>query len=750
MSFEVSIIFFRLAYLKKAVMFTSKKRIFFKSLIILFKLIVLFSYNVFAQKSVQTSIDSMKMKLARTTQDTDKVNLLIFIAESYDGFDYKKGIDYSNEALKLAQQVKYLSGESDAYNVLGVLNCNYGYIKEAFEYHTKALLIRKKIGDESRLGDTYCNIGNIYYFQSNFDSAIYYQKASLVLRDKLNDKKGVADNYNNIGAIYGLLGNGKEEIINYLESLQIRIKVNDREGIATSYNNLGGINDNIGNFPEALKYFYKSLRIWNALGKEQDIIQTEYNIANSWNKLKKKDSAHVYFKRVLNKSEALNDRRTSAACYLSLAGLYSDWDKDIEALDNYQKALSLDSIIGDNQGIAMVYTSLGTHYDKKEQFSKALSFYNDALRISSAIPDSENICINYMNIGAVYTAQGLYKKALAITEDGMGIAIRNSYNESTIQFYENLSKIDSALGNYKEALRYYQKYKLLEDSIFNYENSVTINQAQGQYEFEKKELLTNAAHEKQLALTNAANKLRQRLITSISIGLLTITFVVFYYYRKQEGDRFRIQLAQLKQEALNAQMNDHFIFNTISSINNFIKTNDKQKASDYLLRFRSLIRQVLINSQSATVPIMDDIQVLRDFVEIEKLRFDGILELKTEIDKEIDALETLIPPMVFQTLVENSIKHAFVGKKNGLIKVSVNKQNQFLNCTVEDNGIGRTPLSTFEKSDKSFGLELAVELVRTAHKSFKNVNFEIVDLNRENNSTSGTRVSFVLPIVNND
>jgi ligand-binding sensor domain-containing protein len=210
-------------------------------------------------------------------------------------------------------------------------------------------------------------------------------------------------------------------------------------------------------------------------------------------------------------------------------------------------------------------------------------------------------------------------------------------------------------------------------------------------------------------------------------------------------------LMSLKLKALRAQMNPHFTFNVMNSIQHFIATKDGEAANRYLSRFSKLIRLILNNSEKSLVPIADEIKALELYLELEAMRFEECFEYSITIDKSIDVLEVEIPSMLIQPYVENSIKHGILtSDRPGIIKIDILKQDMFLKCTIEDNGIGRSKSYFANKNSahKSFGTAITQERL-AAINALNNINLseKVIDLEDENGNALGTRVEIYIPFI---
>src|SRR6185295_6580718 len=142
---------------------------------------------------------------------------------------------------------------------------------------------------------------------------------------------------------------------------------------------------------------------------------------------------------------------------------------------------------------------------------------------------------------------------------------------------------------------------------------------------------------------------------------------------------------EVEMKALRAQMNPHFIFNSLHSINKYVMENDRENASAYLSKFSNLMRLILENSREHEVALAEDLHALELYIQLESLRFKNKFKYLIETDPAIDKENTLIPPLLLQPFVENAIIHGIQNKESGLIRISVKKENNMIKCAVEDN-----------------------------------------------------------------
>jgi len=240
------------------------------------------------------------------------------------------------------------------------------------------------------------------------------------------------------------------------------------------------------------------------------------------------------------------------------------------------------------------------------------------------------------------------------------------------------------------------------------------------------------------------------ILILLSLGGLILLVTTIINSIKAAENR-KQQLLMSEKKALLAQMNPHFIFNSLNSIQYFILQNDEFQANNYLASFSSLIRRILDNSKKNLITLSDELDTLDLYLNMEKLRFEEDFDFFIRKDPRIDYAETLIPPMMIQPFVENAIWHGIspLGRK-GLLTISFSSNNHYFICTIEDNGVGREQsahLKTRRTMHTSTGLSNVEERIRLMNKTQKYpIKLSIEDLHHPDGSAAGTRVELVIPL----
>ena len=327
------------------------------------------------------------------------------------------------------------------------------------------------------------------------------------------------------------------------------------------------------------------------------------------------------------------------------------------------------------------------------------------------------------------------------SEKALELAAQRDTRLTLRDAYQLLAAIHDTLQNGNMAYQFYRKYVSLKDTVLN-------DQLRGRlYAFRQQ--LDNEQEETRIRWLN-------RLLTGGLLFILVLGLIIFRNIslkRKNEQLRHGHEQTELKQraaelemQALRAQMNPHFIFNALSSVNRYILKNDADKASDYLTRFSRLIRLVLINSKKEVVLLEEEIEMLKLYLQIEQLRFTRAFEYHIHIGPSVDTDGLRVPPLILQPFCENAIWHGLMHQDQpGRLDIEFNMDQDVLHCTITDNGVGRSRAAQLEPGNpdkiQSIGLQLTRERLTLFNEDpAVHTSFEIMDLTDRHEKVCGTRV----------
>lgn len=214
------------------------------------------------------------------------------------------------------------------------------------------------------------------------------------------------------------------------------------------------------------------------------------------------------------------------------------------------------------------------------------------------------------------------------------------------------------------------------------------------------------------------------------------------------------EMFDLEQKALRLQMNPHFIFNSLNSIQSYIISNDSENAINYLAKFSQLMRLILSTSREAYIPLSQEISLLKHYLDLENMRFNNRFIYEIRVESGMDTEYMGIPPMIIQPYIENAIIHGFMNKKSGECRLLLHlwEEEDYILCVIEDNGIGREKAMEIKQKSgliqKSQGIIITKERLDILNKQLKNkISVEITDLKDEEGNALGTRVRLVIPFI---
>lgn len=249
----------------------------------------------------------------------------------------------------------------------------------------------------------------------------------------------------------------------------------------------------------------------------------------------------------------------------------------------------------------------------------------------------------------------------------------------------------------------------------------------------------------------------------ISIAAI-IAFLAYWLYRyrvsqvkkkqKLKSD-YEKKLANVEMSALLAQMNPHFLFNSLNSIDSYIIRNESKKASEYLNNFARLMRLILQNSRSNYISLKDELDALDLYLQMESLRFKDKFSYSIAVDKDVDVNSIVIPPMLIQPYVENAIWHGLMHKANGeagKVELRLSKEGDELLCEIQDNGIGRKKAAELKAQKqtnhkRSMGMQITQDRIEIINKLYNiNASVHIYDVEDEKGQPGGTKVKLTIPV----
>ena len=314
---------------------------------------------------------------------------------------------------------------------------------------------------------------------------------------------------------------------------------------------------------------------------------------------------------------------------------------------------------------------------------------------------------------------------------------------------QSLSEVHALKEDYETSYRYYSQFKVLDDSIFSAKNLHSINALQYQFDTAlKNQKITNL---EQLAIIQKAQIQRKNQLVVLSSLVFVMLVVLVYFIYKQRSDKAKANEQMARLRISNAQLNPHFLFNSLSAIQELvISNNDPMKTSGYLSKFSALTRRMLEYTELESISLEDELIFLRNYLDLQQLRFREKFSYEINVPEELPTHSFLIPPLISQPFVENSLEHGFkkATTENQII-INIAETETGIEMIIEDNGVGIDSTLHVKNQAKS---SKALDLTRGRMKFWERktglqASIDVVDISQVIPGASGTRITLNLPTI---
>lgn len=560
--------------------------------------------------------------------------------------------------------------------------------------------------------EAYETLADVYMYWNQFDLAVANYEISLQNNSSIPIKLKLANalrlNKNYQESLLGYAAIDQKALSNY-QNVEV-------------YEGIGDVYKSINNYEEAVRNYQLGLQL-----AQKHLITPKITDLNS--KL-----AEVY----------------AASGNLEQAqGFYSS-SLDLAAKENNSRSLREKVKVADFQNRNKLYA------DEIVLRKAALKELEDSPEDEEGITaNSSAISAQQQNykIGNAYVLQENYSEAIPYLEESIKEA--DSKKDITVQkdATRKLSEVYSGIGDYNKALTTYQQYVKLVDELYvkmeqdilqaNRFNRDIANQQSRISSLETDRQLSKSNYE----LTTEQNKRQKLIIYSLFGGVLLLLIIAYFMYKFIKQQKLANNLLDLK--SLRSQMNPHFIFNALNSVNSFIAMNDERAANKYLSDFSQLMRAVLENSEKNFIPLDKEIELITLYTKLEHFRFKDKFDYRISVDAHININEFQIPPMLLQPYIENAVWHGLRYKaEKGQLDISITQETKHeIYITITDDGIGRTQSKALktahQEKQNSKGMGNIKKRVRILNEMYKDkVDVSIEDYQQTEHS--GTKVVVTL------
>ncbi len=515
---------------------------------------------------------------------------------------------------------------------------------------------------------------------------------------------------------------------------------------------LGKYHLRTGLFKESLDYFTKTIDIaahYKLTGIATRAYEGQSQVYLSLGEIKEYQKA---LRSLIKAATEEKDQVYLETGYFRLGSSYLDMDHNFRLGDSLlRKCTEISLKLKDTSFTTLSLANRGWNFYLEKSYDSSLYYYNKSLKYSLPGRRFAASANSLGNIGTIYRDLGNRKLALENYKKAISHAKKDNDYYNLAWVYKDMSDMYLKARDTSKAYLAFVQYKQFNDSSIVKKSTQGLSDARVRYEAE--------THAKEIELLSLKLKNQRILIYGISGTLILVLIIVILLFSRarikasRRISEMNRKISEITQANLRQQMNPHFIFNTLNSIQYYMYQHDKLATNVYLTKFSSLMRKVLENSQHTSVPVAEELDALNLYLELESLRFKDKFDYEITVDEDIDTLMHKVPAMLIQPYVENSISHGLMPKEGkGSIKIDLKLKEEKIVCTIEDNGIGREAAQERKKlrtdNHNSLGTQIVssrLDLVSALYgTSLKTI---YTDLKDENGGPGGTRVELHIPVI---
>lgn len=616
---------------------------------------------------------------------------------------------YSQELLILQEEIKHKTGKDKVEKLLKIAQLfseKYAQPDSVIHYAKQANNISEEIEFLDGKQRSCLKIAVAYQNKNLFDTSTVILNTLLNGLNKNNGNKIIGDIKLNLGLNARFLNDTKQATGLYIQALAAYEKANDYNGMAIANCRLAGVFTLEKQFDVALQYARKTILL-----------------------LPKSTDPFCKITTLSGLSGIFIQLATSKKFYTDSSIVYAK--AALELIDKYKYYTKGNQIC----------ISISNAYFYKEDYPKALNFCKKSLDYKNFLYPSE-ILISYITFSDCYYQLKDHKKAIAYL-DSVKICLSSNYDPYyDMLVSERIGAYNEEIGNYKDAIKGHKRHAFLKDSLFNIEKSHVINELEQRYNKSENEKSINELNRK-----NELASLRVKfLVVGILAALLILLIIIFFYRQSVLKNKFKS--LETQQRLNRARMDPHFFFNALASIQTLSMDKENNgKVSQLISQFSKIMRQSLESTYDELTNIETEIIFLNNYLNIQKTRFESKFDFEIKTGEDVDVYELMIPGMLLQPFIENSIEHGFKNiNYKGLINIGFTKNKEQLVVTLSDNGKGINENQT-DRKHTSRATQIISERLFILNKQYSSkASFTI----NANDAGRGTIVTLTLPIIYNN
>lgn len=546
------------------------------------------------------------------------------------------------------------------------------------------------------------------------------------------------------------------------EAYQISKEIKYTLGEIRSLNCIGNSYYQQAIYDKAIAHYTKALSIAEKLKDTKNIVIGKNNLGNLYVRTNQPEKALTALKEadaiLLQSGQEHSQNR--AAILTNIGGLYSSLKKHKEAIEYHKKTLELCEKLKISFGIAIANCNIGEEYVQLEDYETALKYLKKSQLLSEKEGFENFLGQDYKNIGVVLWHQNKKTEAFEYLKKAQAVCEKTNEQNVMIETLETLQQFYAENNDFKNAYLTSLELKKINQSVMGIEKQKAVSEINTKYETEKKQNhITSLQKDNKIA--NLENKRQKAIVISLFIFIITLMvfgYFIFNRYKiKKQNELLKLQLleaektiraekkaSQSELKALKSQMNPHFFFNALNTIQSYIATNETEEATDYLNNFSKLTRMILEMTDKNWITVDEEIKMQTLYLNLQKIRlsnFDFQINIKNP-----SIHYATIPTMLLQPYIENAVIHGLshkLEKRNLWVNFEINPQNQ-LEIKIKDNGIGLTKANEINQKNSnkntSFATKATLERLEIINRNDLKIEIETNELFDKNEKSEGTEI----------
>lgn len=541
-------------------------------------------------------------------------------------------------------------------------------------------------------------------------SEIQIQSNKLEGAIKNNDEKKQAEIYVFIADSYYNQSSFSKSEENLLKAKSIYEKTNDKNGLAIVSRKLAQTQESQNKLGKAAANYQKAASY--SMAKNQETTnRNDYSRVASKSLIKKEKAVQEN----ISLNETAENKDDLAKDYTNLADINVQQNNIPKAAENLGNAYEISRNSLPSQAIIINQKMTDLYVDNKN-FDKAIEVKKKVLKEDFVRDNSQEKVNQIQQLADIYLQKNDIEEAVDLYKNAYQISIEKGH---TLEAHKSVKILDSLYqnsGNTDASLNLYRDFLNKLPPLVKNDRSLVdakiVEETEGKIALLEKEKRLNEE------LMRKKNIFNYSLIATLII-LSGLVFFIFRTLKKVQVKNKKIELQSLRRE-----MNPHFIFNSLNSVNQFIATNNELEANQYLTKFSKLMRGVMENSTEDFIPFSQELDLLQNYLSLEKTRFTDKFNFEISVDENLNQQNLLIPGMLIQPFLENAIWHGLRYRtEKGFLKLHFEKENQYLKIAIKDNGIGieesKKQKTIHQKNREGRGMKNTLERIRLLNDLYK-------------------------------